>query len=223
MPLNFWKSKPNDEQFEREREIMVQAQLARRGITDDAVLRAFRRVPRHLFVEGQKPSYAYGDHPIPIHCRQTVSQPYVVAYMLQKLRLQPSDSALEIGAGSGYQTALLAEIVQSVSSMEYHIPLVEPALRILAELGYCNIDIHAGDGSNGWPDANVRFDAIVGSAAASTVPERLVEQLAPGGRMILPVGEHDQNLVLIQRSEDGSSLSESELLAVRFVPLLTGS
>ena len=223
MPLNFWKSKPNDEQFEREREIMVQAQLARRGITDDAVLRAFRRVPRHLFVEGQKPSYAYGDHPIPIHCGQTVSQPYVVAYMLQKLRLQPSDSALEIGAGSGYQTALLAEIVQSVSSMEYHIPLVEPALRILAELGYCNIDIHAGDGSKGWPDANVRFDAIVGSAAASTVPERLVEQLAPGGRMILPVGEHDQNLVLIQRSEDGSSLSESELLAVRFVPLLTGS
>ncbi len=220
MPFNFWKSPASDERFDREREGMVQTQLARRGIGDDAVLRAFHAVPRHRFVEGEKPSYAYGDHPIPIPCGQTMSQPYVVAYMLQKLRLQHTDSALEIGTGSGYQTALLAEIVRSVSTMEYRTALVEPARRILLELGYSNIAFQDGDGSKGWPDADAEFDAIIGSAAASKVPESLVAQLAPGGRMILPVGVRNQKLLLIQRSDDGELLRETELLAVRFVPML---
>jgi protein-L-isoaspartate(D-aspartate) O-methyltransferase len=222
MPFNFLRSPAGDEHFDREREVMVQTQLAHRGIVDEAVLRAFLSVPRHRFVEGQKPSYAYRDHPIPIPCGQTVSQPYVVAYMLQKLCLRNTDSALEIGTGSGYQTALVAEIVRSVSTIEYHTSLVEPARRTLSGLGYSNIAFHTGDGSKGWPDAETEFDAIIGSAAASTVPSSVVAQLAPGGRMILPVGGRHQKLLLIHRSDDGGALRETQLLPVRFVPMLTG-
>ena len=220
MPFNFWKSPAGDERFDREREIMVQTQLAQRGIIDQAVMQAFRSVPRHRFVEGKKPSYAYGDHPLPIPCGQLVSQPYVVAYMLQKLCLRDTDSALEIGTGSGYQTALVAEIVRSVSTIEYRTPLAESARRMLLGLGYSDIAFHTGDGSKGWPDADSEFDAIIGSAAASTVPHSVVAQLAPGGRMILPVGSQHQKLLLIHRSDDGRTLRETELLPVRFVPML---
>lgn len=196
--------------------------LHTRDIVDEAVLEAFLSVPRHRFVEGEKPAYAYGDHPIPIPCGQTVSQPYVVAYMLQKLCLRNTDSALEIGTGSGYQTALVAEIVRSVSTIEYHTSLVEPARRTLLGLGYSNIAFHTGDGSKGWPDAETEFDAIIGSAAAATVPSSVVAQLAPGGRMILPAGGRHQKLLLIHRSDDGGALRETELLPVRFVPMLMG-
>ena len=173
-----------------------------------------------VLLKAKKPSYAYGDHPIPILCGQTVSQPYVVAYMLQKLCLRDTDSALEIGTGSGYQTALVAEIVRSVSTIEYHTHLAESARRMLLGLGYSNVAFHSGDGSKGWPDADSEFDVIIGSAAASAVPESLVAQLAPGGRMILPVGGRHQNLLLIHRSDDGGTLHKADLLPVRFVPML---
>ncbi len=220
MPFNLRKSPAGDDGFHREREVMVQSQLAHRGIVDEAVLQAFRSVPRHRFVEDEKPSYAYGDHPIPIPCGQTVSQPYVVAYMLQKLRLRETDSALEIGTGSGYQTALVAEIVRSVSTIEYHTPLAESARRMLLGLGYSNVAFHSGNGSKGWPDTDSEFDVVIGSAAASAVPKSLVAQLAPGGRMILPVGVRHQKLLLIHRSDYGGILRETELLPVRFVPML---
>ena len=200
---------------------MVQSQLAGRGIDDERVLQAFRDVPRHRFIPPANPSYAYGDHPVPIPCGQTVSQPYVVAYMLQKLRLRPTSSVLEIGTGSGYQTALLAELVRQVSTIEYHAELSHQARRTMHDLGYSNVDCRIGDGSNGWPGAGMPFDAIVGSAAAVVIPDRLVAQLAPGGRMILPVGDRRQELVLLTRHRDGGVIEETRLLPVRFVPMRT--
>lgn len=198
---------------------MVRAQLERRGIDDGGVLHAFRTVQRHRFIAAADPC-AYRDHPIAIACGQTVSQPYVVAYMLQMLQLRQTDSVLEIGTGSGYQTALLAELVRSVSTIEYHAALADPARQLLGELGYRNIDFHIGDGSNGWPRSAAFFDAIIGSAAAITVPKLLVAQLAREGRMILPVGDQHQKLVLIHRAADGR-LEETEHLPVRFVPMLS--
>ena len=221
MPFNFWKSPASDERFDREREGMVQTQLARRGIGDDAVLRAFHAVPRHRFVEGEKPSYAYGDHPIPIPCGQTMSQPYVVAYMLQKLRLQHTDSALEIGTGSGYQTAVLAEIAFRVYSIETVETLAKCARTLLDELGYQTIYVRTGDGHEGWPEL-APFDAVIVTAAAERVPPALVAQLGTGGRLVIPVGRvyESQTLVRAVKNDDGT-LARENVLPVAFVPMVS--
>jgi protein-L-isoaspartate(D-aspartate) O-methyltransferase len=210
-----------EERFTAARQRMVQTQLFHRGISDPAILTAFRRVPRHLFVPPEERGRAYEDHPLPIPCGQTISQPYVVAYMFQKLELDGSERVLEIGMGSGYQTALLAELTSLVYSVEFFPKLATEARRILAELGYDNIESRVGDGCRGWPEA-APFDAIIGSAAPEEVPQSLFDQLAPGGRLIMPVGRFRQQLVRITRTGN-EQFQRTDLLPVRFVPMQSGS
>ena len=204
--------------FAPRRKQMVQAQLYSRGIRDRAVLEAFQQVPRHYFVPPESAEYSYADRPLPIAAGQTISQPYVVAYMLQTLQLRPTDQTLEIGAGSGYQTALLAEIVNHVHAIEFFAALATSAQRVLTQLDYTNIEIHRGDGSKGWPE-RAPFDAIVGSAAAEIIPPALIEQLAMWGRLIMPVGNKEQHLVLVTRTPEG--VQQKLLVPVRFVPMQT--
>ena len=206
--------------FARQRQSMVQSQLYRRGIRDREVLEAFRQVQRHCFVPAESRSQSYADYPLPIGSGQTISQPYVVAYMLQALQIQPADRVLEIGTGSGYQTALLAELVEKVYTIEFFSSLAIATRQTLTELGYTNIELRVGDGTAGWPE-KAPFDAIIGSAAAAKIPPALIEQLALGGRLILPVGEFQQNLVLICRTSEG--IQRTPLLPVRFVPMQTGT
>lgn len=197
---------------------MVEEQLVTRGIQDAAVLAAMRSVPRHQFVSESLQSEAYADHPVCIDHFQTVSQPYIVAYMLSALDLERSSRVLEIGTGCGYQTAILAEIVEDVYSIEILPALLFRANQTLDRLGYRNVHTMLGDGALGWAAA-APFDAIIVSAAADSVPEQLVAQLAPNGRLILPLASKDgsQHLVLVKRTESGVALDE--LLPVRFVPL----
>jgi len=206
-----------EDRYEQTRQSMVQTQLYARGIRDRTVLEAFRRVPRHLFVPASERDQAYDDFPLPIGSGQTISQPYVVAYMLQMLELKGTERALEIGTGSGYQTALLAELVKQVYTLECLPELATRAQQVLAKLGYGNIDARVGDGTAGWIEA-APFDAIIGSAAPNEVPPPLLEQLAPGGRLIMPVGDFHQRLVLISNTLEGE-LRRIPLLSVRFVPM----
>jgi len=205
---------PEDQQ----RHQMVRTQLEARGIADQRVLDAFGRVPRHLFVPAAELPSAYADHPLPIGSGQTISQPYVVAYMLEQARLEPTDRVLEIGTGSGYQTALLAELVDEVYSIERIEELATRARELLRRLGYANVRIRVGDGALGWPEY-APYDAVVGSAAAAEIPPELLQQLRPGGRLIMPVGYLSQQLVLMRRRPDGG-FDRSDLLPVRFVPLI---
>ncbi len=199
---------------------MVESQLRSRGIADQRVLDAMLRVPRHEFVPEASRSEAYDDHPLPIGEGQTISQPYIVAVMLEALEIKSGDRVLEIGTGSGYVTALLAELAGQVFSIERHGVLAARARDLLASLGYTNVKVLAGDGSTGLP-ANAPFDVILVSAAASEVPSPLLEQLAEGGRMIIPVGASDAQqlqLIRIQHGRPVVSLREP----VRFVPLIAG-
>ncbi len=197
---------------------MVEEQLRRRGIRDERVLSAFERVPRHVFAGDEDLLRCYGDHPLPIGCGQTISQPYVVAYMLEVAGLRQGERVLEIGAGCGYQTALLAELAHEVQALEYHERLGVAARERLRRLGYVNVDLRVGDGRLGWPDGGV-FDVVIGSAAAPRIPDALLEQLAPEGRLVMPLGAGlDQQLVLVRRRSSG--LEQRTLLPVRFVPLL---
>ena len=195
---------------------MVREQLRQRGIRDPRVLAAFARVPRHDYVPEALRSHAYADHPLAIGVEQTISQPYVVAYMLAALGLQGAERVLEIGTGSGYQTALLAELAGQVYSIEFFSELAAQARCVLADAGYSHVALRVGDGRMGWPEA-APFDAIVCSAAPATIPPALTAQLAPAGRLILPLGTQRQHLVLVERSATG--LSQRKLLAVRFVPM----
>ena len=195
---------------------MVERQLSARDITDPRVLEVMRRVPRHRFVPEDVRPRAYDDRPLPIGYEQTISQPYVVAFMTQALRLDRDARVLEIGTGSGYQTAVLAELVRSVYSIEIVSPLAERAAATLAELEYDNVRIRQGDGYAGWPEA-APFDAIMVTAAPDHVPQPLVDQLAVGGRMIIPVGEYRQTLTVLTRTEDG--VTEDAVLPVLFVPM----
>jgi len=199
-----------------ERARMVDRQIARRGIDDPRVLAAMRRVPRHELVPPNVRADAYDDTPLPIRHSQTISQPYVVAFMTEALELEPSDRVLEVGTGSGYQAAVLAEIAREVWTIEIVAPLAERAERDLARLGYRNVHVRAGDGYRGWPE-HAPFDAIIVTAAPDHVPEPLIEQLAVGGRLVLPVGTGTQELVLIERTADG--VKRRRLLGVRFVPM----
>jgi len=203
-----------DEHFSTLREQMVTAQLEERGIEDALVLKAMRHVPRHLYVPKKIRNQAYHDKALPLGPQETISQPYVVALMLEALELKPSDHVLEIGTGSGYQTALLAEIVTNVYSIDINKELVDKARDFLGKAGYENAEFRASDGERGWPD-KAPFDAIIVSAACSTIPRDLVKQLALNGRMVLPLGEETQFLVVLEKKEDG--LDSRELGPVRFV------
>lgn len=213
--LRFGRRKGDDREL---RTRMVMEQLRRRGIRDERVLSAFERVPRHAFADGVDLARCYGDHPLPIGCGQTMSQPYVVAYMLETAGIGEGDRILEIGAGCGYQTALLAELAREVMALEYHDRLAGPARRRLHRLGYAGVDLRVGDGRLGWPEGGP-FDAVIGSAAAPRIPDPLLAQLAPEGRLIMPLGAGtEQQLVLVQRGAAG--FDRRRLLPVRFVPLL---
>jgi len=200
-----------------EREAMVRDQVAARGVRDERVLAALRRVPRHELVPEAYRAEAYSDGPLPIGEGQTISQPYIVAFMTEQLRLQPEDRVLEVGTGSGYQAAVLAELAAEVYTIEIVPSLAERAAVDLKRLGYDAVHVREGDGYRGWPE-HAPFDAVIVTAAPDHVPQPLVDQLAPGGRMILPVGDDYQHLLLITRDMKGK-LRERQLIPVRFVPM----
>lgn len=197
---------------------MVDSQLRARGISDARVLDAMLRVPRHEFVPEQLRAQAYQDHPLPIGDAQTISQPYIVALMLEYLQLRPTDKILEVGTGSGYVTALLAELAAQVFSVERHPALAESAREVLAALGYSNVRVLTGDGTLGLPDI-APFDAIIVSAAAPDLPLTLLNQLRDLGRMIIPVGTYDSQQLQFIRMIDGRPVI-THREPVRFVPLI---
>ena len=203
----------------KERAGMVFWQIQARDVNDPNVLRAMRIVPRHAFVPAKSQSLAYEDYPLPIGHDQTISQPYIVGFMTQALKLDPNSKVLEIGTGSGYQAAVCAEIAREVYTIEIVEELAASAKERLKELGYRNVFVKEGDGFFGWPE-HAPFDAIIGTAAAGRIPEKLIEQLKVGGRMILPVGDTRgfQYLILITKDENGN-LQKQNILPVRFVPM----
>jgi len=198
------------------RERMVKEQIEGRGIKDPPTLAAMRKVPRHLFVPGASADQAYGDFPLPIGQGQTISQPYIVAFMTEALGLHGGESVLEIGTGSGYQSAVLSHIAGKVHTIEIVPELAAEARARLERLGYRNVTVRAGDGYAGWPDA-APFEAIMVTAAAPRIPEPLKQQLADGGRLVLPVGDEYQELIVVTRR--GASFDERRVLPVRFVPM----
>jgi len=198
--------------------LMVAEQLRDRGIRDERVLEAMARVPRHEFVQPDQRDEAYEDHPLPIGEGQTISQPFVVAAMLEALALRPEDVVLEVGTGSGYETAVLAELVRNVYSIERIASLAERARKVLERLGYSNVTVVHGDGSQGLPEA-APFDAIVVSAAAPRLPQSLMDQLRDGGRLVIPVGSgFTQELQLVRKIGDSNTVLYLD--GVRFVPLI---
>jgi len=214
-------TEPYTDRFTRERRAMVEAQLRDRGIRHPQVLNAMERVPRHEFVEPSYRDQAYEDHPLPINAGQTVSQPYIVALMLEILQLEPSARVLEIGTGSGYQTAILAEICTHVYSIERHPQLAFEAQEILSRLGYTNVTLRVGDGGEGWAEY-APFDAVVVSAAAKQIPAPLFDQLRESGRMIIPVGSHEAQELQLVRKREGKPLI-TLLDGCRFVPLISSA
>jgi protein-L-isoaspartate(D-aspartate) O-methyltransferase len=213
-------SQAQSDSFAALRQQMVATQLRARGISDQRVLDAFMHVPRHEFVPEPYRDRAYEDHPLPIGDGQTISQPYIVATMLEALELKPTDKVLEVGTGSGYVTALLAELTAQVYSLERHPALAAEAQRVLTTLGCTNIEIVIGDGTAGLP-AHAPYDAIIVSAATSEVPPALASQLREGGRLIIPLGPAEsQQLQLIRMQNEHPQISLRE--ACRFVPLISG-
>jgi protein-L-isoaspartate(D-aspartate) O-methyltransferase len=206
--------------YAAEREAMVERQLKHRGIHDRSILDAFRAVPREAFVDADVAHLAYGDHPLPIAAGQTISQPFIVAEMIEAAGIAQGATVLEVGAGSGYAAAVMSRIADRVIAVERLPELAAIARERLARLGYANVTIVEGDGSSGWPD-EAPFDAIVVAASGSHVPPSLVEQLAPGGRLVMPVGDPGrvQELVKVTREAGGRARQDS-LGEVRFVPLI---
>jgi protein-L-isoaspartate(D-aspartate) O-methyltransferase len=203
--------------FAGQRQRMVQQQLVTRGINDARVLRAMAKVQREEFVPPGSRAASYEDGPLPIGYGQTISQPYIVAFMTEQLRPQPSDRVLEIGTGSGYQAAILSELVSDVYSIEIVEPLAKNAEATLQRLGYKNVHVKTGDGYKGWPET-APFDAIIVTCAPDKVPQPLVEQLKDGGRMVIPVGDRfTQELYLLEKKN--GQLKQSATLPVRFVPM----
>jgi protein-L-isoaspartate(D-aspartate) O-methyltransferase len=201
----------------RARAGMVDRQIAARGVKDARVLDVMRLVPRHLFVPSDQAGQAYDDHPLPIGSGQTISQPYVVAFMTEQLQLKGTERILEIGTGSGYQTAVLSRLAAKVFSIEIRPELAAEATERLKTFGATNVEVRAADGFYGWPE-EAPFDGILVTAAPETVPEPLLAQLAPGGRMVIPVGGVYQELKVIERTPDG--FRERSVLPVRFVPFV---
>jgi protein-L-isoaspartate(D-aspartate) O-methyltransferase len=208
---------PQTDKYSSLRERMVKVQILDRGITDSGTLNAMRKVPRHLFVPPDIMDQAYDDNPLPIGSGQTISQPYIVAYMTEVCRPTKKKKVLEIGTGSGYQAAIFAEIVDTVYTIEIIQELVDSSSEKLRQLGYKNIIQKAGDGYNGWPE-HAPYDIIVVTAAANEIPKPLINQLAENGRLIIPVGQPwlVQELILLEKKN--GKIEESRLASVRFVP-----
>ena len=210
----------NDPNFDHLRKLMIKNQLQSRGIRDDAVLEVMRSVERHNFVPENYRDRAYSDGPLPIGHGQTISQPYIVAFMTEQLQVSSQHKILEIGTGSGYQAAILGELSKHVFTIEIIPELAEGAKNILNHLSYKNITVRAGDGYNGWPE-EAPFERIMVTAAPTEIPQTLIDQLAPGGRMILPVGAQFlvQYLWVIEKDDQGT-VTKEKILPVRFVPMV---
>jgi protein-L-isoaspartate(D-aspartate) O-methyltransferase len=203
--------------YEKERNRMVDEQIALRDVRDPRVLAAMRKVPRHLFVPPETREAAYQDSPLPIGLDQTISQPYIVALMTQLAKAAPGKKVLDVGTGSGYQAAVLAETCEHVYSIEILCQLATEADLRLKQLGYKNVTVKCGDGYAGWPEA-APFDLIIVAAAPRDVPAPLIDQLAPGGRLVIPVGSVHQELLVVEKAQDGS-VRRFSAGGVRFVPM----
>lgn len=210
------QAQTQEEAYTVMRQQMIDEQIKGRGVTDPRVLEALEAVPRHQFVPEAYRDQAYEDTPLPIGEDQTISQPYIVGLMSTLLELKPTDKVLEIGTGSGYQAAVLSHLADSVYTIEIIPALGERARRVLAELGYHNVHVRIGDGYLGWPE-EAPFNAIIVTAAPPRVPEPLIEQLAIGGRMVIPVGDFDQDLRVLVKTETG--IETRSIIPVRFVPM----
>jgi protein-L-isoaspartate(D-aspartate) O-methyltransferase len=204
--------------FQALRERMVETQIRARDVRDADVLQAMGRVPRHLFVPDDVRPFAYDDRPLPIGRGQTISQPYIVAYMTEALQLAPAHTVLEIGTGSGYQAAILADIVKQVYSIEIVPDLAESARRALAQAGVRNVEVRTANGYLGWPD-RAPFDRIIVTAAPPEIPQALVDQLAAGGIMVVPVGTSHQEIVVVTKTPAG--VIQQRTIEVRFVPMVS--
>lgn len=196
---------------------MVETQIVSRGVTDQRLLKVMRETPRHLFVPESYSYQAYQDGPLPIGHQQTISQPYIVALMTELLQLKGDERVLEIGTGSGYQAAVLAQLVKSVYTIEIVEPLAKSSSVLLKKLGHDNVIVKWGDGYKGWPE-HAPFDRIIVTAAPEEIPQALIDQLAIGGRMVLPVGKHYQELVLVTKNE--KKVTRKDIIPVRFVPMV---
>ncbi len=217
--LNCSREKPmkhSEEYYQKLRKAMVEQQIIARGVKDHRVIKAMEIVPRHKFVPPEEAPFAYLDEPRPIGHGQTISQPYIVAFMTEQLHVKPTDRVLEIGTGSGYQAAVLAQLADSVFTIEIIPELAKAAAERLKALGYDNVVVKQGDGYNGWPE-KAPFDAIIVTAAPPKIPPPLLEQLKNGGTMVLPVGEYVQELVVVRKSASGMAMQN--ILPVRFVPM----
>ena len=208
--------KPVDDSNVRKRQLMVQQQIVHRGIRDKNVINAMLKVKRHLFVPEKYRERAYTDQPLPIENGQTISQPYIVAFMTELLKIKQTDKILEIGTGSGYQAAILGELAEKVFTIEIIVNLGKQAEERLKALGYDNITVRVGDGYRGWPE-EAPFDGIIATAAPDHIPQPLRDQLKVGGRMVIPVGHYSQELMVITRTEKG--FKEKSVLPVIFVPM----
>jgi len=205
--------------YSEKMEKMINEQIVARGVKNSNVINAMRKVERHLFVPDNMKARAYDDGPLPIGYNQTISQPYIVAFMTEALDLEPQDKVLEIGTGSGYQAAVLAEIAKEVYTIEIIEPLAQEAEKRLKDLGYKNIQVKCADGYKGWPE-NAPFDKIIVTAAPDEIPEELIRQLKVNGKMVIPIGSFFQELYLIIKTKKG--FTKKPLLPVRFVPMIKG-
>ncbi len=205
-----------DEEAQR-RARMVETQIVARGVRDPRVLAAMREVPRHLFVDTAQRAQAYEDHPLPIAGNQTISQPYIVALMTELAEITPGEKVLEIGTGSGYQSAVLSRLAREVYSIEIVPELARESGERLRRLGYGNVTVKEGDGYRGWSE-HAPYEAIIVTAAPDRIPRPLLDQLAPGGRLVIPVGSFFQELKVLSKDRDGK-ISEKDILPVRFVPM----
>ena len=209
--------KTYQEPWKEKAEQMVNTQIAARGVSDFAVLRVMKNTPRHLFVPNEVSHLAYDDHPLPIGYNQTISQPYIVGLMTGLLELSGDEVVLEIGTGSGYQAAILSQLVSECFSIEVVEELAKSSKKTLSDLGYNNVTVKWGDGYQGWPE-KAPFDAIIVTAAPEEIPEKLIEQLKTGGYMVIPVGKYYQELLLITKKETG--FKKKQIIPVRFVPMI---
>lgn len=205
--------------YENDQQKMINEQIIARGVSDKHVIEAFMLVDRALFIPKPLKNLAYGDCPLPIGYNQTISQPYIVAFMTQAAMLEPGSRVLEIGTGSGYQAAILSKLCFEVYSIEVVEPLLQHTRKLLRDLGYKNVHVKLDDGYKGWEEA-APFDAIIVTAAPKEMPQTLIKQLKIGGRMIIPIGDFDQKLMRITRTEEGAK--EEDLIPVRFVPMVKG-